>query len=153
MRIIQEAARANRKFFAGLRAGVAALPRVSLRIATDRPPRSGPIPRRHSSSLSRSGGCRRIGHSQRPAGQMHPPQPKVACRAHPELLMAEDAKRAVRYGGCCAEARQMQSTVGVRLEEIFQSPHDSRVPPVSTANLDPLALAQALDHYPDQRLF
>src|SRR5215813_13975431 len=51
---IQEAARANPKFFAGLRAGVAALPRVSLRIATDRPPRSGPIPRRHNSSLSRS---------------------------------------------------------------------------------------------------
>src|SRR5215831_14358073 len=52
----QEAARVNPKFFAagGLRAGAAALPRVSLRIASDRPPRSGPIPRRHSSSLSRS---------------------------------------------------------------------------------------------------
>src|SRR5215469_11930883 len=54
MRIIQEAARASRKFFAGLRAGAAALPRVSLRIASDRPPRSGPIPRRHNSWLSRS---------------------------------------------------------------------------------------------------
>ena len=51
---IQEAARANRKFFAagGLRAGGAALPTVSLRTTTDRPPRSGPIPRRHNSSLS-----------------------------------------------------------------------------------------------------
>src|SRR5262249_49499365 len=57
-----------------------------------------------------------------------------------------------RGRGCCAEVRQMQSTVAVGLEEIFQSPHDSRVPPVSTANLDPLALAQALDHYPGQRL-
>src|SRR5215472_14705833 len=47
---IQQAARANRKFFAagGLRAGAAALPRVSLRIASDRPPRSGPIPRKHN---------------------------------------------------------------------------------------------------------
>src|SRR5215467_9879818 len=53
---IQEAARVNSKFFAagGLRAGAAALPRVSRRIASDRPPRSGPIPRRHNSSLSRS---------------------------------------------------------------------------------------------------
>src|SRR5215467_5337576 len=67
--------------------------------------------------------------------------------------MAEDAKRAVRYGGRRAEVRQMQSTVGVRLEEIFQSPHYSSMPPVNTANLDPVALAQALDHYPDQRLF
>src|SRR5215472_16655140 len=43
---IQEAARANRKFFAagGLRAGGAALPTVSLRTTTDRPPRSGPRP-------------------------------------------------------------------------------------------------------------
>src|SRR5215469_7868889 len=54
--------------------------------------------------------------------------------------------------GCCAEVRQMQSTVEVRLEEIFQSPHHSCMPPVNTANLDPLALAQALDHYPGQRL-
>src|SRR6516165_10965534 len=53
---VQEAARANRNFFAagGLRAVAAALPRVSLRIATDRPPRSDPIPRRHNSWLSRS---------------------------------------------------------------------------------------------------
>src|SRR5262249_56179409 len=79
-------------------------------------------------------------------------QPKVACRTHPEMLMAENAKCAVRGRGCCAEVRQMQSTVGVRFEEIFQSPHHSRVPPVRTANLDPLALAQALDHYPGQRL-
>src|SRR5215471_15512905 len=97
-------------------------------------------------------GCRRIGHSQRPPGQMHAPQPKISCRTHPEMLMAEYAKRAVRYGGRCAEVRQVQSPVGVRLEEIFQPPHHSRVPPVRTANLDPLALAQALDHYPDQRL-
>src|SRR5215472_9648931 len=129
---IQEAARANRKFFAGegLRAGAAALPTVSLRTTPDRPPRSGP----------------------RSPGQMHAPQPKIACRTHPEMLMAEDAKRAVRYGGSCAEVRQVQSAVGVRLEEIFQSPHDSRVPPVSTANLNPLAFAQTLDHYPGQRL-
>src|SRR5262252_6297887 len=53
---IQEAARANRKFFfaGGLRADAAALPRVSLRIASDRTPRSGPIPRKHNSWLSRS---------------------------------------------------------------------------------------------------
>src|SRR5262249_29742773 len=54
MRIIQEAARANRKFVVGLRAGAAALPRVALQIASDRPPRSGPIPRKHNSWLSRS---------------------------------------------------------------------------------------------------
>src|SRR5215472_15743866 len=75
---------------------------------------------------------------------MHPPQPKIAGRTHPEMLLAEDAKRAVRGRGRCAEVRQMQSTVEVRLEEIFQSPHHSCVPPVNTANLDPLALAQAL---------
>src|SRR5262249_1258817 len=97
-------------------------------------------------------GCRRIGHSQRSTGQMHAPQPKVACRAHPEMLMAEDAKAAVRGRGCCAEVRQMQSRVGVGLEEIFQPSHDSCVPPVNAANFDPLTLAQALDHYPDQRL-
>src|SRR5262249_56509059 len=82
---------------------------------------------------------------------MHPPQPKVAGRTHPEMLMAEYAKRAVRGRGGCAEVRQVQSPVGVRLEEIFQPPHHSYVPPVRTANLDPLALTQALDHYPDQR--
>src|SRR5215469_12197329 len=48
---------------------------------------------------------------------MHAPQPKIACRAHPELLMAEDAKRAVRGRGCCAEVRQMQSTVGALSQE------------------------------------
>src|SRR5262249_2245556 len=53
---IQEAARADPKFFPawGLRAGAAVLPRVSVRTPTDRPPRSGPIPRRHNSSQSRS---------------------------------------------------------------------------------------------------
>src|SRR5215470_5972546 len=151
---IQEAARANPKFFAagGLRAGAAALPRVSLQRASDRPPRSGPIPRKHNSSLSRSQWLS----SDRPFSALGGPDAcaaaKVACRAHPEMLLAEDTKCAVRSGGCCAEVRQMQSTVGVRLEEIFQSPHHSCVPPVGTPNFDPVALAQALDHYPDQRL-
>src|SRR6516162_2921623 len=151
---VQEAARANRNFFAagGLRAVAAALPRVSLRIATDRPPRSDPIPRRHNSWLSRS----QWPSSDRPFAALAGPDACAAAKGSVSGSSRDAHGRgceaAARYGGSCAEVRQVQSAVGVRLEEIFQSSQNSRAPPVSIANLDPLAFAQALDYYSGQRL-
>src|SRR6516162_7883898 len=83
---------------------------------------------------------------------MHTPQPKIACGAHAQMLLAERAKRAVRYGSHRAELRSIQGAVGVRPEKILQSPKRRSVPPVRATGLERLAFAQAEDQYPHQTL-
>src|SRR6266436_2429803 len=84
---------------------------------------------------------------------MHPPQPQIPLRAHPEMLLAAGTERRIRYAGYCAEVRHIQSLIGVGLQDLFQAPHHRGVMAMSAAHIDWISARETPNHCFDQRLF
>src|SRR6185312_16114627 len=61
---------------------------------------------------------------QHAAGQVHPPQPKIAVRAHPEMLLAMQAQGSVGDAHLPADLDDVQRSVRDRLDDLLKSPND-----------------------------
>jgi hypothetical protein len=92
------------------------------------------------------GGRRRIGHSQRSAGQMHSAKPQISPRAHAQILLTAGAEGAVRCSRGRAEFRHIQGAIRVRVQHLFQPPHDPCVAVMGPSGGTTLSAADARNH-------
>ena len=67
---------------------------------------------------------RAVGQSERTPCKMHPSEPEVPLRVHPQMVLAMQAERSVRHTDCCTNVGYVERFVRICLENLFEPPHD-----------------------------
>src|SRR5271168_367778 len=85
------------------------------------------------------------------AREMHPSQPQILNRAHPEMLLATISNRAFRCVRRGADFREVQGSVMLRREQFLEFRHNQRMVTNAAACFSALAVGQAPNHDSRQR--